>query len=82
MGNNNCVNANNFKQKIFKKKSKKEIYTKVTVQLLMHISCEQGVAYDVQAEIHIALNEKVRLNVKSFLPYSALNFASDFYLRK
>ena len=32
---------------MIKKKSKREIYTKVTVQLLMHISCEQDVEYDV-----------------------------------
>ena len=45
------------------------VQTKVTVQLLMHISCEQGVVYDVQTEKYTILKRKERLNVKSFLPY-------------
>ena len=61
---------------MFKKKSKREIYTKVTVQLLMHISCEQGVAYDVQTEIHIALNEKS--TVKCQILSSLLNIELRF----
>ena len=38
----NCCLESNLKERY--------VQTKVTVQLLMHISCEQGVVYDVQTE--------------------------------